>query len=136
MADNRSVVEQAHEIHLIVGDLPQHGYNLLDRFVAGGIIAKLPPTWRGFATSLKHKRQNICVQDLLASLDVEEKAWANDGRLLKVSPVLTSFSMVAKRKGKLRSFRPPTSKKRRRSSTCLMLNPLSVGRLGTLPKSV
>jgi hypothetical protein len=32
-----------------------------------------------FATSLKHRRQNFCVQDLLASLDVEEKARAKDG---------------------------------------------------------
>jgi hypothetical protein len=27
-----------------------------DEFVAGGIIAKLPPSWRDFATALKHKR--------------------------------------------------------------------------------
>jgi hypothetical protein len=47
--------------------------------LVGDIIAKLPLTWRGFATSLKHKRQNICVHDLLASLDMEEKAWAKDG---------------------------------------------------------
>jgi hypothetical protein len=79
MVDNRSVVEQAHEIQLIVRDLQQHGHNLSSRFVAGSIIAKLPPTWRGFATSMKHKRQNICVQDLLASLDMEEKARAKDG---------------------------------------------------------
>jgi hypothetical protein len=79
MADNCSVVEQAHEIQLIVGDLQQHGHILLDRFVAGGIIDKVPLTWRGFATSLKHKRQNFCVQDLLDSLDMEEKARAKDG---------------------------------------------------------
>jgi hypothetical protein len=30
---------------------------LPDKFVAGGIIAKLPPSWKDFATSLKHKRQ-------------------------------------------------------------------------------
>jgi hypothetical protein len=77
MPDNHLVVEQAHEIQLIVGDLLQHGHNLSDRFVAGGI--KLPLTWRGFATSLKHKRQNIGVQDLLASLDMEENARAKDG---------------------------------------------------------
>ncbi|KAK8458141.1 hypothetical protein SEVIR_3G316245v4 [Setaria viridis] len=51
-----------------------------DKFVAGGIIAKLPPSWRDFATSLKHKRTEISVSDLIASLDVEEKAWAKDGR--------------------------------------------------------
>ena len=52
---------------------------LPDKFVAGGIIAKLPLSWwRNFATTLKHKRQKISVEDLLAGLDVEEKARAKD----------------------------------------------------------
>jgi hypothetical protein len=54
--------------------LEQLGHILPDKFVAGGIIAKLPSTWRNFATALKHKRQKISIVDLLAGLDVEEKA--------------------------------------------------------------
>ena len=46
--------------------------------MAGCIIAKLPSTWRNFGTSLKHKRQKISVENLIASLDVEEKARAKD----------------------------------------------------------
>ena len=79
MADNHSVVEQAHEIQFIVGELQQLGLTLPNKSVAGGIIDKLPPNWSRFATSLKHKRQNISTEDLLASLDVEEKARAKDG---------------------------------------------------------
>jgi hypothetical protein len=48
--------------------------------VAGGIIANLPPSWMDFATSLKHKRVHMSILDLIASLDVEEKARAKDGR--------------------------------------------------------
>jgi hypothetical protein len=33
---------------------------------------------RNFATSLKHKRQEILVKNLITSLDVEEKARAKD----------------------------------------------------------
>jgi hypothetical protein len=51
-----------------------------DEFVAGGIIDKLPPSWRDFTTALKHKRVHMSISDLIASLDVEEKAWAKDGR--------------------------------------------------------
>jgi hypothetical protein len=51
---------------------------LPDKFIAGGIIAKLPPSWRNFATSLKNKRQEFSVFDLIESLDVEEKARAKD----------------------------------------------------------
>jgi hypothetical protein len=46
--------------------------------VVGSIIAKLPPLWRDFATSLKHKRQVFSTADLIGSLDVEEKERAKD----------------------------------------------------------
>ena len=52
--------------------------NILDKFVACGIIAKLPSSWSDFATTLKHKRHQISFEDLLAGLDVEEKARAKD----------------------------------------------------------
>ena len=45
-----------------------------DKFIAGGIIAKLPPSWTDFATTLKHKRQEFSVAELIGSLDVEERA--------------------------------------------------------------
>ena len=53
---------------------------LPDKFGARGIIAKLPPTWTDFATSLKHKRKEFNIADLIGSLDVEEKARAKDTR--------------------------------------------------------
>nr|ABA92101.2 retrotransposon protein, putative, Ty1-copia subclass [Oryza sativa Japonica Group] len=74
MADNRSVVEQAHEIQTMAKELELLKCVLPDKFVAGCIIAKLPPSWRSFSTALKHKRQEYSVEGLIASLDVEEKA--------------------------------------------------------------
>ena len=41
---------------------------LLDKFVAGTIIAKLPPSWNDFATSLKNKRHEFSVLDLITLL--------------------------------------------------------------------
>ena len=46
--------------------------------MAGGIITRLSPSWRDFATSLKHKRQEFSVAELIGSLDVEERARAKD----------------------------------------------------------
>jgi len=42
------------------------------KFVAGGIIAQLPPSWMDFATSLKHKSQEFGAVDLIGYLGVEE----------------------------------------------------------------
>nr|ABF98099.1 retrotransposon protein, putative, Ty1-copia subclass [Oryza sativa Japonica Group] len=78
MADNRSVVEEAHEIQTIAKELELLKCVLPDKFVAGCIIAKLPPSWRSFSTALKHKRQEYSVEGLIASLDVEEKAREKD----------------------------------------------------------
>nr|AAP03379.1 putative gag-pol polyprotein [Oryza sativa Japonica Group]AAT85294.1 Gag and Pol protein, putative [Oryza sativa Japonica Group]ABF98121.1 retrotransposon protein, putative, Ty1-copia subclass, expressed [Oryza sativa Japonica Group] len=78
MVDDRSIVEQAHEIQMLVKELENNNCELPDKFVVGGIIAKLPPSWSDFATSLKHKRQEFSVTDLIGSLGIEEKARAKD----------------------------------------------------------
>ena len=59
-------------------ELKIFGCVLPDKFVAGCIIAKLPRAWTNFATSLKYKRQEFDITDLIGSLDVEEKARAKD----------------------------------------------------------
>ena len=51
---------------------------LSNKFVVDGIIAKLLPSSRDFATTLKHKRQGFSVVELIGSLDVEERARAKD----------------------------------------------------------
>jgi hypothetical protein len=44
MVDDRSAVKQAHEIQFLVGELAHFDGVLPNKFVVGGIIAKLPPT--------------------------------------------------------------------------------------------
>jgi hypothetical protein len=78
MVDDRSIVEQAQEIQLLVGELVHFDCVLPDRFVVGGIIAKLPPSWKYFPMSLKHKKETMTVESLITSLDVEEKARSKD----------------------------------------------------------
>jgi hypothetical protein len=48
--------------------------------MADGIIAKLPPSQRDFVTSLKHKRQEFSMAELIESLDVEERAREKNNR--------------------------------------------------------
>ena len=60
MVENRSVVEQAHELQIMAKELELLKCVLSDKFVAGCIVAKLPPSWRNFATSLKHQRHELC----------------------------------------------------------------------------
>jgi hypothetical protein len=68
---------------------------LLDKFVVDSIIAKLPPSWRDFATSLKEKRQEFSIAKLIGSLDVEERAKAKDNHEKGVE---TSVANIVQRK--------------------------------------
>ena len=42
--------------------------------MAAGIIAKLSASLSDFATTLKHKREDISTEDVIIALDVEEQA--------------------------------------------------------------
>jgi hypothetical protein len=78
MVDEKSVVTQAHEIQCMVKKFGLLKIVVPDEFVAEDIIAKLPPSLRDFATAIKHKRVRISISDLIASLDVEDKAQTKD----------------------------------------------------------
>jgi hypothetical protein len=79
-------VEQAHEFQALATELELFPCPLPDKFVAGGIIAKLPPSWKDFATSLKHKSQEFNVEELIGTLDVEERARTKDnGKGVEIS---------------------------------------------------
>jgi hypothetical protein len=93
MVDGKSVITQAHEIQCMVNELRHLKIVVPNEFVVGGFIVKLPPSWRDFATALKHKRVHMSISDLLTSLDVEEKAQANDGQS-KGAEGQTSTNMV------------------------------------------
>jgi hypothetical protein len=85
-----------------------------DEFVTGGIIAKLPHSWRDFAIALKHKRVHMSILDLIVSLILRRKIRLriDDLKELRVKPVptwCTSHSHVAKANAKLKRIRITTS---------------------------
>jgi hypothetical protein len=96
MVDDRSVVEQVHEVQTQAKELEMFGYVWPNKFVAGCMISKLPHTWTDFAISLKHKRQEFGIAELIGSLDVEEKARAKDVRSKKVSEGSSNAHVVQK----------------------------------------
>uniref|UniRef100_A0ACD5WYN2 Uncharacterized protein n=1 Tax=Avena sativa TaxID=4498 RepID=A0ACD5WYN2_AVESA len=142
MVNNRSIVEQAHEIQCFAKELEILKCNLPDKFVVGCIIAKLPSSWRNFATTLKHKRQEISVENLIASLDVEEKARAKD-TAKKGGEGQSSANMVQKRtfgknKGNYKpSFNKPektTTFKKKKKPNKAELGCFNCGELGHFSK--
>ncbi|XP_048551924.1 uncharacterized protein LOC125531639 isoform X2 [Triticum urartu] len=78
MVENRPVLEQAHEMICIVKELELLKCELPGKFVAGCIIAKLPNSWRNFATTLKQQRREFSVEDVIGHLSVEQNSRAKD----------------------------------------------------------
>lgn len=84
IVEDHPMVEQAHEIHMLSEDLrcctKENSFVLPDKFVAEGIISKLAPSWKDFATSLNYKRHDFTIDggSLIGTLDVEEKAREKD----------------------------------------------------------
>jgi hypothetical protein len=93
MGDRKSVIIQVHEMQCMVKELSLLKIIVPDEFVAGDIIGKLPPSWRDFATTIKHKRVHMSISDFIISLDVEEKARIKNGRS-KGAESQTSANMV------------------------------------------
>ena len=84
--------------------------------MAGCIIAKLPSSWRNFATTLKYKRQEILVEDLIASLDVEEKVRAKEMLLRNEARVTLASTWCRRITHTARTKWQPTSLSRLLSS--------------------
>jgi hypothetical protein len=128
MVKNRPVVQQAHEIQALAKELEQFPCVLPNKFLASGIIAKLPPSWMDFTTTLKHKRQEFSVIELIGSLDVEERAREKDtsGKGVETSSanmVQKNFSVSHKKNKQQNATKPKQAaslKKKNKGAGCFV----------------
>ncbi|KAK3037315.1 hypothetical protein RJ639_032077 [Escallonia herrerae] len=72
MVDGRSVMEQLNEIKSILDRYSQHKLALDEFIVVISIIDKLPPSWKNFRNSLKHRKEDINLDELGTHLGIEE----------------------------------------------------------------
>ncbi len=73
MVDGRSVIEQLHELEHILNTFVQRNMNMDKVIIVSSIIDKLPPSWRDFKRSWKHKKEDISFEDVANHFRVEEE---------------------------------------------------------------
>ncbi|XP_073219592.1 uncharacterized protein [Cicer arietinum] len=73
MVDNKSVMEQMHETGRILNNYKQHQMHMNETIIVSCIIDKLPPSWKDFKKSMKHKKYDISLEILGNHLRLEEE---------------------------------------------------------------
>ncbi|KAK3013753.1 hypothetical protein RJ639_010045 [Escallonia herrerae] len=73
MTDDRPVSVQVREFQLIANDICAAGMVLDENFHVGAIVAKLPPTWKEYCNRLKHKKEDLALDQLMQHLHIEEE---------------------------------------------------------------
>ena len=72
MVDSKIVLSQVQELQVVVHDIHAEGMTLSETFQVVAFIEKLPPSWRDFKSYLKHKRNELSLEDLIVRLRIEE----------------------------------------------------------------
>ena len=73
MTDDRSIVEQFHEIMHIHNQFNQFKMHMDDSIIVSAIMDKLPPSWKECKKSLKHKKEDMSIEQLGTHLRIEEE---------------------------------------------------------------
>ena len=73
MVDGKSIMEQMHEIENILSHFKQHNMHMDETIIVSSIIDKLPPSWKDFKRSLKHRKDDISLEQLGNNLRLEEE---------------------------------------------------------------
>ncbi|GKC94778.1 hypothetical protein Tco_1160220, partial [Tanacetum coccineum] len=78
MTDSRPVMEQYNELLGILGRFTQHKMNMDEAIQVSCIIDKLPPSWKDFKHTLKHKKEELTLVELGSHLRIKESLRVHD----------------------------------------------------------
>ncbi|XP_020247984.1 uncharacterized protein LOC109825547 [Asparagus officinalis] len=80
MVDDKSVLEQVHELEVLVNKIHVLKIVLPESFQVAAIIAKLPSTWKDYSKKLLHKTEDISLEQLQKNLRIEEESRIRDSK--------------------------------------------------------
>ena len=79
MTNDRPIMEQFHEVHHILNQIRSHGMVMDEAIAVASIIDKLPNSWKDTKHLLKHKKEDMSMEQLGTHLRIEEGIRAQDG---------------------------------------------------------
>ncbi|GJW83824.1 zinc finger, CCHC-type containing protein [Tanacetum coccineum] len=94
MTDSRPVMEQYNELLGILGRFTQHKMNMDEAIQVSCIIDKLPPSWKDFKHTLKHKKEELTLVELGSHLRIEESLKVQDNDKPKGNNVAGPYNQM------------------------------------------
>jgi hypothetical protein len=79
MVDNLSVLDQMHELQVLVNKLRDLSINIPESFQVGAIIAKLPPSWNNYRKKLLHMTEDLTLEQIGKHIRIEIESRIRDG---------------------------------------------------------
>uniref|UniRef100_A0A2N9HUD7 Retrovirus-related Pol polyprotein from transposon TNT 1-94-like beta-barrel domain-containing protein n=1 Tax=Fagus sylvatica TaxID=28930 RepID=A0A2N9HUD7_FAGSY len=79
MMDNVSVLDQMHELQILVHKLNDLSIKIPELFQVGAIIAKLPPSWNNYRKKLLHMAEGLTLEQIGTHLRIEEESRIREG---------------------------------------------------------
>ena len=78
MTEDKDVSSQIHDYHMLINDLVIEDINLLEPFVADYLIKTFPDSWKDYKNSMKHKRKQMSLEDVIIHIRIEEQNKTRD----------------------------------------------------------
>jgi hypothetical protein len=79
MVDNLSVLDQMHELQVLVNKLHDLSINIPESFQVGAIITKLPPSWNNYRKKLLHMTEDLTLEQIGKHIRIEIESRICDG---------------------------------------------------------
>ena len=79
MLDNVSMLNQMHELQILVHKLNNLSIKIPELFQVGAIIAKLPPSWNNYRKKLMHMAEELTLEQIGTHLRIEEESRIRKG---------------------------------------------------------
>ncbi|XP_058783461.1 uncharacterized protein LOC131658150 [Vicia villosa] len=73
MLDSKPILAQVHELQVLVNKIKAVKIDVPEACQVGAIIAKLPPSWKGYRKKLLHSSEDLSLEKLQKHLRIEEE---------------------------------------------------------------
>ncbi|XP_058752781.1 uncharacterized protein LOC131625959 [Vicia villosa] len=76
--DGKPILPQVHELQVLVNKIKAVKIDIPETFQVGAIIAKLPPSWKGYRKKLLHSSEDFYLEKNQKHLRIEEESKARE----------------------------------------------------------